>query len=250
MAGDSISYTHLDSYESGEFAAEFPVPMNTALCLAETRLATLGCEEGCKGLYACNGTSAVNRIQEAPLDLSSCYVKAEPQVKEEPFLQMLHGGNELQRRQNVCAGHHRLCPHTASALHKPLKCEIKAEGKVPGCSQSPMKPEVKTENVEQKPRREKPKPDCDGKGSDICCFCLSHSQWNDPKAAAICMREPSPGSALHHPSKRVTDPMSKEELEMLEKEKPQTKNLDGTTPVRTTGSSYAVLQQKPFRKGT
>lgn len=262
VAGDSISFTHLDSYDSGDSVPRFPVPMNIALCLAEARLPTLGYENGCKGLYAVNDTPAVNRIQDAPLDLSSCYVKAEPTVKEErdrccDLLQQNNGcrRNELPRKtQDVCACHHRLCPHTVPALHQQRKCDIKAEGMAPVYTQSAVKPEKKMENGEQDPRRENP--DCAGKGSNNCCFCLSHSQWNDPsgrtatEATAICMREPSPGSVPHHPSKRVTDPLSKEELELLEKEKQQMKNPDGTSPVRNTGSSYAVLQQKPFRKGT
>lgn len=273
-AGDNISFTQLDSFESGEFAAEFPVPMNTALCLGETRLATLGHEEGCEGFYMGNG--AVNRMQDGPLDLSpACFIKAEPQVKEEhgrccdsrqnscegnsckPCLHAAHGRNE--RRPDVFAGHHRLCPHAGPALHKLPTCDIRAEGAAPACNRSPVKQERKMENGGQKqPKRESPKPDGTGKGSDICCFCLNRSQWiypngngkNAAEAGAICMREPSPGSTMHHPSKRVTDPLLKEELESLEREKQQTKNPDGTSPVRLTGSSYAVLQQMPFRKGT
>lgn len=89
-------------------------------------------------------------------------------------------------------------------------------------------------------------------GSPHCCCSLNDSNFhrkNDIIAKTGSARGPMiqkrDKMAPCPPGRRVTHPLLKDDMDKRDVKK----NPDGTSPVRTTGSSYGVVQQSPFIKG-
>lgn len=262
--GDSISYTRLDSDPSLETSShqvyERQVPFNEALFRAVNQLPSIndnpiGAGEllnlsrngsarsegavkveprGCCNGFRCgeNGAGCGCRQAYGQCSCTNCHHAACRPIKQE---------TECEQRE-TCAGQN----HTRSALQ--------AER-----ASRPTFEVVKYEPLEgpndKVPRPEKnscTKENIVAKGDDTPCCCLTNANF----CAKIAPSKAGPtGDSFRHArdnvvqyplGKRITHPVLKVDID----DKDVKKNPDGTNPVRSTGSSYGVVQQSPFKKGT